>query len=388
MSPRTSRPRSAQPSTTDGRRARAGSRPAAAAPLTLTCTSTAAPGRPAGDLAGQRQPVDGLPQVHDGRDLARTLLRCRPPDEVPAHGGAGVGRGVGLGRPAPGRSSRRGRRSPPRAAASHGVAPLPLVTATSADALGVAAGAPRSAPDAASRSRHARSAIAHGHRSSQATVAKRLGSPAGPVAEPAGVAGRAAGRVVERRSTPASASAARTAAGRSSAGVPQRRGGRGRRRRSRSTSVVEVRAAELVAPGPDARARVAAATGASPERRACASTRALDDAGDEPAPAGVDHADRPARPARTTGAQSAVRTASAQPGRRRDRGVGVRAGVLARAASTTTTSAPCTWRSQVHGVGDAAGARRVGPAASGRRRGRRRPGSSQANARRRAAPAT
>src|SRR5690606_18778420 len=41
------------------------------------------PGRPAGDLACQRLPVDRLPQVDHARQLA-DLVRLQPADEVPA----------------------------------------------------------------------------------------------------------------------------------------------------------------------------------------------------------------------------------------------------------------------------------------------------------------
>ena len=52
---------------------------------------------------------------------------------------------------------------------------------------------------------------------------------------------------------------------------------------------------------------------------------------------------------RTTGAQSAVRTTSGQPGDVGDRGVGLVRRRAHRAWRPTTTSAPCTWCSHVHG---------------------------------------
>ena len=86
--PRTSSPRSVQPSTTEATTLGGAAALLVGAADVDLHQHRGARGAP-GDLGGQREPVDGLPQVHERARSARTLFRCSRPMQCQRDGAGG-----------------------------------------------------------------------------------------------------------------------------------------------------------------------------------------------------------------------------------------------------------------------------------------------------------
>ena len=181
-------------------------------------------------------------------------------------------------------------------------------------ALGIAPGRRDAPPDL----RHPVGDVRH-PASSQAVVANRSVLAPGPVAVPAAVAGGAARGVVDL------VHPRLRQGGVDDRGQVEGRGAPGRGPAATGAEpvdeIVQLRPVELVAAGPDARTEVRRHRGVA--QVAHGRGGPLDHAGEQTPPAGVDHTHRPP-PQQHHGAQSAVRTASTQPGTVGDGGVGLR----------------------------------------------------------------
>ena len=213
-------------------------------------------------------------------------------------------------RPAPGDSSRPGRPGPAPRAACTTVDGLALRDGDEPDRRRVAPGVGDAIAHLVGRRRDRGGVDGH-HAVDPRDRGEPLGSPSGPVAEPVRLAGGAGPRRRRPSVTPCSARATATAAGRSRAGGPAEVTARtplaepGDQR-------VQLRAVELVAAGPDARPDLG---GRGARRRAPAWRRPCGRPGRRGRRATRGGAPRPtAAPVSTTGAQSAVRTASVHPG--------------------------------------------------------------------------
>ena len=318
------------------RRARAGTRPSAARPTTLTCTSTRAPGACLAISAPSSAPVDAVPEVHSGA-RRRTLLPLQPADErasrAPARPLGGLGHQllrVVLAQveraPRP-RAARdrvgaealgdrhdahrgRGRRRPPSMRRAH--LGQPRSATAWRPARRQTTPARRGRPSARARC----GVSAPG--CTRCTRPCRRGSAR---VRPGARAARDPGGEVERRRAPG--------------GGPERRSGRaaprprrGRRRRTRSSRAgCTDRGRASIAVAPSAR---------------MAADRGLDHAAGQAAPPGVGDADPPSadeRDRRAVGGLHRQRRAR----RGGDRGVGRRRRRCSPGPSTTTTVAPWTW---------------------------------------------